>query len=90
MSTPIPSAAKLEHALRHAVQVVYKTGNLEELTVKRVRRAAEEALGLDEGFFKTDLEWKDRSKEIISAEVVGCFLNLRVAGGGKGRRWSSI
>ena len=36
-STDTPSDAPLEKALRHAVQLVYRNGNLEELTVKRIR-----------------------------------------------------
>lgn len=61
---------RLEQALRHAVQVVYKIGDLEELTVKRMRKAAEESLHLYEGFFKESEEWKDRSKRIIEEEAV--------------------
>ncbi len=60
----------LEGALRRVIKNVYDSGNLEELTVKRVRRAAEEELGLEEGFFKTDEEWKERSKDFISGQVV--------------------
>jgi len=66
-----PSGKDLEVALRHAVQVVYKTGDLEQLTVKRMRKAAEEELELQEGFFKEPV-WKDRSKAIIENEVVCC------------------
>ena len=65
-----PSATALEGALRRVVKNVYESGNMEELTVKRVRTAAEEQLGLEEGFFKTDEEWKERSKAFISGEVV--------------------
>lgn len=71
LSDAPPSDQVLEHALRHAVQVVYKTGDLEELTVKRMRKAAEGELELQEGFFK-EPEWKDRSKAIIENEVVCC------------------
>ena len=65
-----PSDAKLESALREAVQDVYKTGNLEELTIRRIRKTVEEWLGLDEGFFKTDAVWKDQSKVVVQLEVV--------------------
>lgn len=64
-----PSDRELEVALRHAVQVVYQTGDLEQLTVKRMRKATEEELELPEGFFK-ESTWKDRSKAIIENEVV--------------------
>lgn len=87
----IPDAATLEHALRAAVRDVYRAGNLEELTVRRIRRVVELELGLEEGFFKSEPEaeveqeqqegkakgkgegWKERSKRIISGEVVSFF-----------------
>ena len=65
-----PPDAILQKALRSAVQLVYTSGNLEELTVKRIRKLAENELKLEEDFFKNHIEWKDRSKEIISSEVV--------------------
>lgn len=71
LSDVSPSDRDLELALRHAVQVVYRTGDLEQLTVKRMRKAAEEELDLQEGFFKEPV-WKDRSKAIIENEVV-CY-----------------
>lgn len=70
-STPdVLSDEKLEKGLRDTVGNIYKTGNLDELTVKRVRLATEKALGLDEGFFKGDARWKSKSDEIIKNEVV--------------------
>ncbi|KAJ9363837.1 putative transcriptional regulator [Paecilomyces variotii] len=69
-STPeVLSDEKLEKGLRDTVANIYKTGNLDELTVKRVRLATEKALGLDEGFFKGDARWKSKSDEIIKNEV---------------------
>lgn len=65
-----PSDATLEQALRHAVQNVYKSGDLEQLTVKRLRKAAEEDLDLQAGFFKQGAAWKEKSKAIIESEVV--------------------
>ena len=65
-----PSDEVLEQALRKAVQDVYDDGNLELLTVKRVRKAAELDLGIEEDFFKTTPDWKERSGEIIKAAVV--------------------
>lgn len=70
LSSVTPSQAALERALRNAVERVYKLGNLEELTVKRIRAAAEQDLDLEEGFFKTDSTWKEKSKDIIQSEVV--------------------
>lgn len=70
LSAHLPTHAELEQALKNVVQTIYKSGDLENLTVKRVRKAAEENLGLDEGFFKDHETWKDKSKDIILAEVV--------------------
>lgn len=67
-----PSDAQLERALRDTVAKVFRSGNLEDLTVKRVRAATEKALGLEEGFFKGHERWKAESDRIIRDEVV-CF-----------------
>ncbi|RAL10792.1 putative transcriptional regulator [Aspergillus homomorphus CBS 101889] len=64
----VPSDA-LEQALRDTVAKIYKSGKLEELTVKRVRLAAENALKLEEGFFKSQGDWKARSEEVIRDQV---------------------
>lgn len=61
---------RLEKALRDTVANIFRTGRLEELTVKRVRLATEAALGLEEGFFKAHDEWKSRSDQIIKDEAV--------------------
>ncbi|KAL3431320.1 hypothetical protein BDV09DRAFT_188519 [Aspergillus tetrazonus] len=66
---PHPSDNELEKALREAVARIFKTGKMEELTVKRVRLAAEKALKLQEGFFKSNGDWKARSDTIIKDEV---------------------
>jgi hypothetical protein len=59
----------LEEALRNVVAAIYKAGTeATELTVKRVRKAAETRLGLRDNFFKE--EWKTQSKQIIEAEAV--------------------
>ncbi|MDI1485109.1 MAG: hypothetical protein OHK93_000244 [Ramalina farinacea] len=65
----VPSHAKLERALREAVRDVYKNGDLENLTVKRIRKAVQEKLALEEDFFKTNDHWKDESKSVIQSEV---------------------
>ncbi|KAJ5161086.1 hypothetical protein N7492_006478 [Penicillium capsulatum] len=64
-----PSDKALERGLRDEVAGIYKSGKMDELTVKRVRLAVEKALGLTEGFFKTTGDWKTRSDQIIKDEV---------------------
>ncbi|KAJ5909760.1 Transcriptional regulator [Penicillium tannophilum] len=64
-----PSDKQLEKGLRDEVAGIFKSGNMEELTVKRVRLATEKQLGLAEGYFKTTGDWKARSEQIIKAEV---------------------
>lgn len=71
----VPSDDVLEKALRDTVAKIYKSGNMEELTVKRVRMAAEKVLGVEEGFFKGSSIWKSKSDQIIKDEVV-CFGNV--------------
>ncbi|KAL4921811.1 hypothetical protein BDW62DRAFT_197518 [Aspergillus aurantiobrunneus] len=68
-TSPQPSDKELERALRETVAKIFKTGKTEELTVKRVRLAAEKALQIEEGFFKSNGDWKARSDEIIKDEV---------------------
>ena len=68
----------LDQAFRNAVASGDKPGHLEELTVKRLRRAVEEMLNLREGFFK-EPAWKDKSKQIIEDEAV-CLQHLRCFG----------
>ncbi|CAL5866243.1 uncharacterized protein PFLUO_LOCUS450 [Penicillium psychrofluorescens] len=65
----VPADDALEKALREAVAAIFKAGNLEELTVKRVRLTVEKKLGLEEGFFKNTGEWKARSDRVIKDEV---------------------
>jgi hypothetical protein len=64
----IPSDAILEKTLRDIV----RKAEVDPITVKRVRTAAEERLGLDPGFFKGHDEWEEKSKDIIEAAFV-CF-----------------
>ncbi|KAL4810117.1 hypothetical protein BDV18DRAFT_130315 [Aspergillus unguis] len=66
---PQPSDKQLESALRKTVADIFKTGKTEELTVKRVRLAAEKTLQIEEGFFKSNADWKTRSDQIIKDEV---------------------
>lgn len=67
---PTPSDTTLEKALRDAVASVCREGNKDDLTVKRMRLAAEKELGLAEGFFKGEAKWKAESERIIRDEVV--------------------
>lgn len=67
-SSPVEDS-DLENALRAKVQQIFRLGNLDELTVKRVRRAVETELGLEVDHFK-DGGWRERSKSIIESEVV--------------------
>jgi hypothetical protein len=66
-----PSEATIASKLRDVVIAIHKTGNTEDLTVKRVRARAEKELGLTEGFFKTDSSWKQKSQGQIVHAVVG-------------------
>jgi len=65
-----PTDSVLEQALRDAVYSAYKAGNLEELTVNKARSVAEKQLKIQDGFFKHDSTWKEKSKQIISNTVV--------------------
>ncbi|CAI7590448.1 unnamed protein product [Penicillium palitans] len=64
-----PSDQVLEKGLRDQVAAIFKSGNMEELTVKRVRLATEDTLGLTAGYFKSTGDWKARSEDIIKDEV---------------------
>ena len=70
LSSATPSHATLEQALRDTVKQVFQAGNLDELTIRRVRVATEKKLDLEDGFYKNDPVWKDESKRIIESEVV--------------------
>ena len=76
LSNPLPSNSELEDTLRHAVQQIYRSRNLEDLTVKRVRRMAEKQLNLEDDYFKNNSVWKEKSKRIIRSEVVGILYCL--------------
>jgi hypothetical protein len=65
-----PSEATISNKLRDIVIAIHKSGKAEELTVKRVRARAEKELDLDEGFFKTDATWKEKSQKTIVDAVV--------------------
>ncbi|KAL1958957.1 hypothetical protein VTO42DRAFT_3510 [Malbranchea cinnamomea] len=65
----LPADETLERGLRDTVAKLFRTGNTDELTVKRVRLATEKALNLEMGFFKGHEIWKTRSDQIIRDEV---------------------
>jgi len=68
----LPSDTAISNKLRDIVIAIHKSGNTDDLTVKRVRVRAEKELGLDQGFFKTDPGWKRKSQaEIVEAVVCG-------------------
>ena len=70
LSDGAPSEGVLEQALRNAVRDVYQSGDLDNLTVKRIRKSVEADLDLQDDFFKNDSAWKERSKSVIQTEVV--------------------
>lgn len=70
LSDGAPSQRVLQQALRNAVREVYRSGDLDNLTVKRIRKSVEADLDLQDDFFKNDPAWKDESKIIIQSEVV--------------------
>ena len=61
-----PKDSKIEQCLRRIVReaVTKKEG---DITVKKVRARAEAELKLEDGFFKDNEEWKERSKDVIHA-----------------------
>jgi hypothetical protein len=63
-----PSNAQVESTLKRIVTRTYKT-NHDELTVKRVRKAVEDALDLPADWLKQHHVWATRSKELITSEV---------------------
>lgn len=64
------SDKNLESGLREAVATIFQKGNLNDLTVKKVRTMAESVMGLEEGYFKGHEEWKSKSDKLIKEEVV--------------------
>ena len=76
LSDASPSNSLLEDTLRYTVQQIYRSRNMEDLTVKRVRRTAEKQLNLEDDYFKNNSVWKEKSKNIIRSEVVGALFSL--------------
>ena len=71
-----PSYEALEKALRKDVTEKYKAKDFEELTVKRVRHAVEEKLGLEHGFFRNTGGWKRKSEEVIKDQFVRLYMSF--------------
>lgn len=71
-----PSEATVRKQLQDIVISLHKAGNTDDLTVKRVRTRAEEALGLEAGFFNSP-DWKQKSKDTIVEAVVCSCLKFR-------------
>ena len=71
----LPSETAIYSKLRDVVVAIHKSGNTDDLTVKRVRARTEKELGLDEGFFKTHSSWKQKSQDAIVEAVVGIHAN---------------
>ena len=67
---PCPPDSELEQALRKQVRDALKTGDGSSITVSLMRKAAEEALGLEAGFYKKDEKWKEESKRIVHEAFV--------------------
>lgn len=71
---------ELEKGLKDAVATLNRAENGKYFTVNNVRKKAEALLGLDEGFYTTNAEWKQNSKRIIRAEVVSHTRSLFESG----------
>ena len=65
-----PQASRVEESIRRVIKNIYDSGNLDDLTVKRVRTAAEKELHLPDRWFRDHAEWKDKSAELIKRVVV--------------------
>jgi hypothetical protein len=78
-SISLPSNPKIEQALRRVIERIFKSGDHDNLTLKRVRKAAEDDLELPNDFFRTNDDWKERSKVFITSEVVSLGFCLPVS-----------
>lgn len=64
-----PSDAAILKKLQEVVISLHKAGNTDDLTVKRVRTRAEQALSLPDGLLK-GADWKQKSQDAIMKAVV--------------------
>lgn len=67
-SVSVPPDFELENSLRREVNRL--TANGEETTVRVVRAASEQKLGLPDGFYKGHAVWKVKSKDIVQDQFV--------------------
>ena len=72
----LPPGSKLEKQLRTEIVKCFKDGTELSITVNGIRKAAEKALGLEEGFYAGHSKWKSQSKNIINDETVCVFHRL--------------
>jgi hypothetical protein len=75
-SVSIPSDSKIKQGLRKVIERIFKSGDHDNLTLKRVRKAVEDELELPEDFFRVDSDWKEKSKDFITAEVVSFRVSI--------------
>lgn len=81
-SASIPSDSELEQALRKHVRDALKAGKDDaSVTVSSMRKAAEEALGLEAGFYKKNERWKEESKRIVHEAFVSSLLLIKASFG---------
>lgn len=66
---PVPPDDELENSLRREVVRAQAKGE-EDFTLRQIRAASEKKLGLSDGFYKNHAAWKDRSKEVVSDQIV--------------------
>jgi hypothetical protein len=88
-SVSLPSSSKIEQTLITVLTRIFKSGNHVDLTVKRIRKFAEEELDLEEDFFKSNDEWNKKSKALIVEEVVRLLVANRPAVGKVRKRRSA-
>jgi hypothetical protein len=67
-SNYVPLDSAIEKALRDTATEFYNTQQ-HNLTLKRVRQAAERKLALEDGFLKADDRWNAKSKNIVTDQV---------------------
>ena len=67
-SNSVPSDSAIEKTLRDTATEFYNT-HPQDLTLKRVRQAAERKLGLEDGFLKADDKWNAKSKDIVTDQA---------------------
>jgi hypothetical protein len=59
----------IESTLRDTIKFLFRAGDFDNVTVKRIRQRTEQSLNLPTGWFKNHEEWRDRSSSIIRGEV---------------------